>query len=117
VPAQRAWDLDGYVRIRGAREHNLKNVDLNVPRDALVVFTGVSGSGKSSLAFGTLYAEATRHDGSVLLDARIPEAIANAAANARAPNAAVALEAKRYLRGRSRSRTTSFARLSDRSPR
>jgi excinuclease ABC subunit A len=52
--------LDGYVRIRGAREHNLKNVDLNVPRDAFVVFTGVSGSGKSSLAFGTLYAEAQR---------------------------------------------------------
>jgi hypothetical protein len=59
----------------------------------------------------------TRHDGSVLVDARIPEAIANAAANARAPNAAVTLEAKRYLRGRSGSRTTSFARLSDRSPR
>jgi excinuclease ABC subunit A len=52
--------LNGYVRIRGAREHNLKNVDLNIPRDALVVFTGVSGSGKSSLAFGTLYAEAQR---------------------------------------------------------
>jgi excinuclease ABC subunit A len=52
--------LDGYVRIRGAREHNLKNVDLNIPRDAFVVFTGVSGSGKSSLAFGTLYAEAQR---------------------------------------------------------
>jgi excinuclease ABC subunit A len=52
--------LDGYVRIRGAREHNLKNVNLNIPRNALVVFTGVSGSGKSSLAFGTLYAEAQR---------------------------------------------------------
>jgi excinuclease ABC subunit A len=52
--------LDGYVRVRGAREHNLKNVDLNIPRDALVVFTGLSGSGKSSLAFGTLYAEAQR---------------------------------------------------------
>jgi len=53
-------DLDGFVRVRGAREHNLRNVDLNIPRNALVVFTGVSGSGKSSLAFGTLYAEAQR---------------------------------------------------------
>jgi excinuclease ABC subunit A len=48
------------VRVRGAREHNLKNVALEIPRGALVVFTGVSGSGKSSLAFGTLYAEAQR---------------------------------------------------------
>ncbi|MFG3475348.1 ATP-binding cassette domain-containing protein [Streptomyces sp. NPDC047980] len=51
---------DPFVRVRGAREHNLKGVDVDIPRDTLTVFTGVSGSGKSSLAFGTIYAEAQR---------------------------------------------------------
>ena len=48
------------IAIRGAREHNLKNVDVDIPRDQLVVFTGLSGSGKSSLAFDTIYAEGQR---------------------------------------------------------
>ena len=48
------------ISIRGAREHNLKNVDVEIPRDQLVVFTGLSGSGKSSLAFDTIYAEGQR---------------------------------------------------------
>ncbi|MFE2871660.1 ATP-binding cassette domain-containing protein [Embleya sp. NPDC059259] len=51
---------DPFVRVRGAREHNLRNVDVDIPRDVFTVFTGVSGSGKSSLAFGTVYAEAQR---------------------------------------------------------
>ena len=51
---------DLFVHVRGASEHNLRNVDVDLPRDAMVAFTGISGSGKSSLAFGTLYAEAQR---------------------------------------------------------
>jgi excinuclease ABC subunit A len=53
-------DTPGYVRVRGARENNLRAVDVDVPRDRIVAFTGVSGSGKSSLAFGTIFGEAQR---------------------------------------------------------
>ncbi len=53
-------DVNNCISIKGARQHNLKNVDINIPRDQLVVITGVSGSGKSSLAFDTIYAEGQR---------------------------------------------------------
>jgi excinuclease ABC subunit A len=52
--------MSGHIRVRGAREHNLKSVDVDIPRDRLVVITGLSGSGKSSLAFDTIYAEGQR---------------------------------------------------------
>ncbi|HTH15273.1 MAG TPA: excinuclease ABC subunit UvrA [Magnetospirillum sp.] len=52
--------MSGFIRVRGAREHNLKNIDVDIPRDKLVVVTGLSGSGKSSLAFDTIYAEGQR---------------------------------------------------------
>ena len=49
-----------FIKIRGAKEHNLKNIDLDIPRNEMIVFTGLSGSGKSSLAFDTIYAEVQR---------------------------------------------------------
>ena len=55
-----ARDISKYIRLRGAGEHNLKNIDLDIPRNQLVVMTGLSGSGKSSLAFDTIYAEGQR---------------------------------------------------------
>ena len=51
---------DTYITIKGARQHNLKNIDVQIPRRTLTVFTGLSGSGKSSLAFDTIYAEGQR---------------------------------------------------------
>ena len=55
-----AGDKKQYIRIRGANEHNLKNISLDIPRNKFVVLTGLSGSGKSSLAFDTIYAEGQR---------------------------------------------------------
>src|SRR3989344_1021664 len=52
--------MNDFIKIRGAREHNLKNIDLDLPKGQLIVFTGLSGSGKSSLAFDTIYAEGQR---------------------------------------------------------
>src|SRR5690625_6184193 len=52
--------MSEFIEIYGAREHNLKNIDVQIPRDKLVVITGLSGSGKSSLAFDTIYAEGQR---------------------------------------------------------
>jgi len=55
-----SFEKDNSIIIRGARQHNLKNIDLSLPRNKFIVFTGVSGSGKSSLAFDTIFAEGQR---------------------------------------------------------
>ena len=64
TPATKWWMIEGWpvdtIAIKGARTHNLKDIDLKLPRDQLIVITGLSGSGKSSLAFDTLYAEGQR---------------------------------------------------------
>ena len=60
LQALNGGSLEDVIRVRGARQHNLKNVDVTIPRNQLVVFTGVSGSGKSSLAFDTIFAEGQR---------------------------------------------------------
>src|SRR3712207_8103470 len=60
MPETHAGGASGRLVVHGAREHNLRDVNLELPRDALVVFTGISGSGKSSLAFDTIYAEGQR---------------------------------------------------------
>ena len=57
------------ITVHGARQHNLKNIDVEIPRNALTVITGLSGSGKSSLAFDTIYAEGQRRNGHVALTA------------------------------------------------
>lgn len=59
-PILRVWFMEEKIVVKGAREHNLKNIDVSIPRDALTVITGLSGSGKSSLAFDTIYAEGQR---------------------------------------------------------
>ena len=57
---QNMHEVNQFLKVRSANEHNLKNIDINIPKNKLIVMTGVSGSGKSSLAFDTIYAEGQR---------------------------------------------------------
>ncbi|MGN5374702.1 hypothetical protein [Sphingomonas hankookensis] len=79
-----------HISVRGAREHNLKGVDIDIPRDTLTVITGLSGSGKSSLAFDTIYAEGQRRYVEIAVGLCAPVPRADAEAERRAYRGAVA---------------------------
>ena len=70
---QKMHEVNQFLKVRSANEHNLKNIDINIPKNKLIVMTGVSGSGKSSLAFDTIYAEGQRYRGELTLLGSRPE--------------------------------------------